>query len=92
LGFSRVSYPLSQGTKGGFEAKFSYSKTQKMAFAYLKHHLFSTPVLTLPDLQQLIDIEIDASNYAIDEVLTYHGHLVVYQNEALSDIVFNYPT
>ena len=58
----------------------------------LKNRLCSAPVLTLPDLQQPFEIEIDASDYAIGVVLTQQGHLVAYHNETLSDTVRKYPT
>jgi hypothetical protein len=67
-------------------------KTQQKAFDDLKHRLCSTQVLSLPDLQKSFEIETDASDYAIDAVLTQQGHIVVYHSETLSDIVRKYPT
>ena len=58
----------------------------------MKHRLCSAPVFTLPDLQQPFEIETDASDYAVGEVLTQQGHLVAYHSETLSDTVRNYPT
>jgi hypothetical protein len=58
----------------------------------LKHRLRSTPVLTLPYLQQPFEIETDASDYAIGAVLTQHGHPGEYHSETLSDTVRKYPT
>jgi hypothetical protein len=49
-------------------------------------------VLTLPDLQQPFEIEIDAYDYAIGAVLTQHGHPVEYHSETLFDTVRKYPT
>ena len=72
--------------------KLFLSKYQQKAFVELKHRLCSTPMLTLPDLQQPFEIEIDASNYAIGEVLTKQGHPVAYHSETLSDTVRKYPT
>jgi len=60
-------------------------------FAELKHFLYSTPFLTLPDLQQPFEIETSTSNYAIGPVLTQQGHLVAYHNETLSNTVQKYP-
>ena len=62
------------------------------AFVELKHRLYSTLVLTLPDLQQPFEIEIDASDYAIGAVLTQQGNPVPYHNETLSDTICKYPT
>jgi hypothetical protein len=87
LGFSHITWPLSQVTKGGAKEKLFWSESQQKAFRELKHRLCSAPVLTLPDLQQPFEIETDASNYAIGVVLTQHGHPVAYHSETLSDTV-----
>jgi hypothetical protein len=92
LGFSHITWPLSQFTKGGAKAKLFWSESQQKSFGELKHHLCSAPVLTLPDLQQPFEIETDASDYAIGEVLTQHGHPVAYHSETLSETVRKYPT
>eukprot|EP00253_Pinus_taeda_P035635 PITA_35635 len=70
LGFSHITWPLSQVTKGGAKEKFFWSKYQQKAFTKLKHCLCSTPVLTLPDLQQPFEIETYVSDYAIGAILT----------------------
>ena len=70
LGFSHISWPLSQVTKGGVKAKFFWYESQQNTFAKLKHCLFSAPILTLPDLQQPFEVETDASDYAISAILT----------------------
>jgi hypothetical protein len=87
LGFSHITWPLSQVTKGGAKAKLFWSESQQKVFGELKHHLYSAPVLTLPDLQQPFEIKTDASDYAIGAVLTQHGHPVAYHSETLSDTV-----
>eukprot|EP00253_Pinus_taeda_P009437 PITA_09437 len=92
LGFSHITWPLSQVTKGGAKAKFSWSESQQKAFIKLKDYLCTAPVLVLPDLQQPFEVETDASEYAIGVVLTQHGHLVAYHSETLSDTVRKYPT
>ena len=92
LGFSHITWPLSQVTKGGAKVKFCWSESQQKALVELKHRLCSAPVLTLPDLQQPFEIEIDASDYAIGVFLTQQGHLVAYHSETLSDIIRKYPT
>ena len=92
LGFSHIIWCLSQVTKGGEKSNFFWSKSQQMTFVELKHHLYSTPGLTFPNLQQPFEIEIDAFYYAIGAVLTHEGHLVVYDSETLSDTTLKYPT
>lgn len=44
-------------------------------------------MLTLPYLQQPFEIEIDASDYAIVEVLTQQGHPMAYHSEKLSNTI-----
>ena len=92
LGFSHITWPLSQVTKGGAKEKLFWSEYQQKVFGELKHRLYSALVLTLPDLQQPFEIETDASDYAIGAVLTQHGHPVAYHSETLSDTVRKYPT
>ena len=92
LGFSHITWPLSQVAKGRAKEKFFCSETQQKAFTELKHRLYCAPVLTLPDLQQPFEIKIDASNYAIGAALTQQGHPVAYHSETLSDTVHKYPT
>jgi hypothetical protein len=58
----------------------------------LKQRLFSTPVLSLPDLEHPFDIETDASDYAVGIVLTQHDHPMAYHNETFSDTIRKYPT
>jgi hypothetical protein len=69
LGFSHITWTLSQVTKGGAKEKFFWPESQQKAFGELKHRLFSAPVLTLPNLQQPFEIETDASDYAIGAIL-----------------------
>ena len=87
LGFSHITWPLSQVTKGETKVNFFWSESQQKAFTELKDHLCFAPVLALPDLQQPFEVKIDASYYAIGAVLTQHGHPVAYHSETLSDTV-----
>ena len=66
---------------------FFWLETQQRAFFDLNNRLCSTPVLTLPNLQQPFEIETDASDYAIGAIFTQHGHPVAYHNEILLDTV-----
>ena len=63
LGFSHITWPLSQDTKGGARAKLFWLEPQEKAFTELKNCLCSAPVLTLLDLQQPFEIEKDAFDY-----------------------------
>ena len=87
LGFSHITWPLTQVTKGGAKAKFFWYESQQKAFIELKDRLYTSPVLALPDLQKPFEVETDASDYAIGAVLTQHGHPVAYHSETLLDTV-----
>jgi hypothetical protein len=90
LGFSHITWPLSQFTKGGVKEKIFWLECQQNAFVELKHCLYCAPVLTLPDLQQPFEIETDAFDYAIGAFLTQHGHLVAYHSATMFDTVRKY--
>jgi hypothetical protein len=92
LGFSHIAWALSQIKWGGSKAKFSWGQSQQQAFDDLKQLLSSTPILSLPHLQQPFEIETDASDYAVGSVLTLHDHLMAYHSETLSDVICKYPT
>ena len=75
LGFSHITWPLSQVTKGGTkETLFSYEYEQK-AVIYLKHRLCSALVLTLLELQQPFVVETYSYDYPIGAFLTQQGHI-----------------
>ena len=92
LGFSHITWPLSQVTKGGAKEKLFWSESQQKEFIELKNHVFSAPMLVLLDLQQPFEVETDAFDYVIGAVLTQNGHPVAYHSETLSDTVRKYPT
>ena len=92
LGFSHIAWALFQLTKGGGRAKFIWGKEKQRAFYDMKHHLCSTPVLSFLDLQQPFEIDINAYEYVVGEILTQHSHLVAYHSKKLSDNVQKYPT
>ena len=92
LGFSHIAWALSQVTRGGSKETFVWGLSQQQAFDELKNCLFSSLVLSLPDLQHPFDINIDASKYVAGNVLTEHGNPVAYRSETLSNVVHKYPT
>jgi hypothetical protein len=73
LGFSHITWTLSQVTKGGAKEKSFCSESHQKAFEYLKYRLCSAPVLTLPDLQQPFELETYATDYDIRAVLSQNG-------------------
>ena len=89
LGFSHITWPLSQVTKGGVKEKLFLLESQQKAFVELKHHLSSAPVLTLLDFQKPFEIEIDASDYAIGVFLTQKGYPMEYHSETMPETVRN---
>jgi hypothetical protein len=91
LGFSHIAWDLSQITRGGGKEKFAWGRSQQKEFNDLKQCLCSAPLLSLLDLQNPFEIEIDASNYVVGFVLTQNDHPMAY-HETLSDIVCKYPT
>ena len=69
LEFSHIAWALSQVTRGGGKENF-LSLSQQQDFDDLKKHVFSSPVLSLPNLQHPFEIETYASDYAVGIVLT----------------------
>ena len=72
--------------------KFKWIGAQQQAFEELKQRLCSAPVLSLPNLQESFEIQTDASEYALGEILMPHGHLVAYHSETFSNTIRRYPT
>jgi hypothetical protein len=92
LGFSHIAWALSQINKSGGKEKFVWGRSQQQAFDDLKQCLCSTPILSLPNLQQPFEIETDASDYVVGIVLTQHCHSMAYHSETLLDAFHDYPT
>jgi hypothetical protein len=92
LRFFHIAWALSQVTKGGGKKKIVCGMSQHQAFDDFKQRLWSTPVLSLPDLQQPFEIETNASDYAVGAVLTQHDHPLAYHSEKLSYAIHKYPT
>ena len=92
LGFSNIAWALSQINKGGGKAKFAWGQSQQQVVNDLKQRLCSSPILSLPDLQQPFKIETYSLDYVVGTVLSQHGHPLAYHSETLSDVVCKYPT
>jgi hypothetical protein len=92
LEFSHIAWALIQVTGDGGKVKFVWGLSQQQAFDYLKRRLCSTPVLSLPDLQQPFETKTDASDYVVGTILTQHDHPMAYHSETLSDVVCKYPS
>jgi hypothetical protein len=83
LGFSHITWALSQINIGGGKEKFVWDVSQHKAFDVLKKHLYSTPILSLPNLQHPFEIEIYASDYVVGAVLTQHDRPMAHHSETL---------
>jgi hypothetical protein len=70
LGFSHIAWALDKVTNGGGRETFTWGKEKQQEFDDLKHHLCSSLVLSLPNLQQQFKIETNASKYVVGTVLT----------------------
>jgi hypothetical protein len=92
FGFSHIAWALRQITKGGGKEKCLWGLSQQKEFDDLKKHLFSAPMISLPNLKRPFEIETNASDYVVGVVLTQHSHHVAYHNETLSNVVRKYPT
>ena len=92
LWFSHIAWPLGQVTKGNGKEKFVWAKSQQKVFEELKHYIFSTLILSLSNLQQPFEIELDVLEYVVGTVLTQHGHPMEYDSDTLSYVAHKYPT
>jgi hypothetical protein len=92
LGFSHITWALIQINMDGGKEKFAWGQSQQQVFDDLKQCLCSSPILSLPDLQYPLEIEIYASYYVVGTFLTQHGHPMAYHSETLSDTICKYPT
>jgi len=69
--FSRVAKPLNMLV--GKDRKWEWRAEQKKAFEELKRRFTMEPVLAVPDRDQEIRVEADASDYATEEMLLVKG-------------------
>ena len=92
LGFSHIAWAISQITIGGGKETFVWGMSQQQSFDELKKKLFSSLVISLPDLEHPFAIEKDASDYVVGIILTQHDHPMAYHSETLSNVFRKYPT
>ena len=77
------------------EQKWDWTERQKEAFKELKERFTKEPVLVVLDLDKIMRIEVDASNYAIGGVLSMkcedrRWRLVVFLSKSLNKTERNY--
>ena len=63
---------------------FQWGGKHQKAFNTLKEKISTTPILALLDLQRPFEIQTDASDYAMGEVLTQHGKPICYHSETFN--------
>jgi hypothetical protein len=67
LSFLNLAQPLHQLSNNS--STFISTKEETIHFSQLKYSLYSSPIFHLLDLSQPFDIEYDASQYAIGDVI-----------------------
>ncbi|KAE8694756.1 hypothetical protein F3Y22_tig00110776pilonHSYRG00065 [Hibiscus syriacus] len=87
-GYSRRVKLLTDLLKKGCE--WVWSKDCQEAFDDLKKVVISEPVLTLPDLEKPLEVETDASDYAIGGVLLQDKHPVAFESRKLNETEARY--
>ena len=78
--------------KGNGKIVFKWTPTQQQAFEQIKNKICITPLLVLPNLHHPFEIDMDASDYALDAVITQSGHPGAFHYETFSDTVRRYST
>ena len=66
--------------------------TDQKAFKIVKKKLTSAPILTLPNIAKVFELEYDASGIWTEAMLTQQGKPIVYFNEKLSDAARKFST
>jgi hypothetical protein len=88
--FSSIAAPLNAVTS--VKQFFQWGGKHQKDFDTLKENISSTPVLSLPNLRQPFEIQIDASNSAMGVVFLQHGKPICFHSETFDGAVINYPT
>jgi hypothetical protein len=87
--FSQSAKPLHHLAN---QSTFHWTLVAEENFQCLKEALCSAHILCFPDLQQPFEIEIDASQHVIGEVLKQGGHPIAYHYDTLSQAKQHYST
>ncbi|OMO50156.1 Integrase, catalytic core [Corchorus capsularis] len=87
---STLSAPITSVMKKN--ASFKWGREQQEAFETLKDKLTNSPLLVLPNFNNIFDIECDASGVGIGAVLMQGDKPVAYFSEKVNVTALNYPT
>ena len=91
--FASIARPLYDMVKK--DQKWDWTEKQEKAFRELKGRFTKEPVLAAPDLDKKMQMEVDASNYTIDRVLSMEcedrlWQLVAFLLKSLNETERNY--
>ncbi|GKU97098.1 hypothetical protein SLEP1_g10278 [Rubroshorea leprosula] len=86
---SSIVAPVTDSLKGD---KFSWSDKAQHSFEELKRKLTETSVLALPNFDLMFEVDCDASNVGIGEVLSQEGRPIAFFSEKLNDTKLRYST
>jgi hypothetical protein len=92
-GFATVACPLNELTRK--DAPWTWDTRQQQVFTTLKHRVTSKPILAQPVLNDLFDLEVDASGFTVGAVLLQKKedgkqHPVGYYSATLNEAERNY--
>ncbi|XP_019105477.2 uncharacterized mitochondrial protein AtMg00860-like [Beta vulgaris subsp. vulgaris] len=87
--FSTLLAPLTECIK---KESFTWTPATQGAFKALKNKLSEAPILAIPDLNQVFEVECDASGVGIEAVLTQGVRRTAYFSEKLNNSRINYIT
>jgi hypothetical protein len=88
--FSFIATPLHALTS--VKNTFQWEGKQQKTFNILKEKISTAPVLALPNIQQLFEIETDVSGYTMGAILMQYRKPIRYHSETFNQVVVNYPT